>query len=374
LQCSSCQRENPRQDKSRICASVEADGRTVRAGHDLTVARGSFDVGGSVFLASILTSVLLPGVVAAIELGRPDAHAPITVMGDHVHRKGEWMLSYRYMRMDMEGNRSSAHRMGEGRVLRDFPVTPKRMDMEMHVFGVMWAVHEGVTLMGMVPLLRLDMDHVTRAGVTFTTRSKGLGDIRLTSLIRLAHSETQQLHANLGVSFPTGSITEKDDTPMGHVRLPYPMQLGSGTLDLLPGVTWNAQFGNWSAGAQALGTIRMGRGGEEYRLGHRFETHLWGARMWAPWLSTSVRLGWRAWGDIEGKDDRLNPAVVSTADPNLRDGRRLDLGAGINVYARKGSLRGHRLGFEFVYPVNEWLDGPQLETDWLLTFGWQKAF
>ncbi|MFP6894156.1 MAG: hypothetical protein VCA18_10420, partial [Opitutales bacterium] len=35
--------------------------------------------------------------------GRPDGHAPITVMGDHMHAMGEWMLLYRFMTMDMEG-------------------------------------------------------------------------------------------------------------------------------------------------------------------------------------------------------------------------------------------------------------------------------
>ena len=35
--------------------------------------------------------------------GRPDGHAPITVMADHMHAMGEWMLSYRFMTMDMEG-------------------------------------------------------------------------------------------------------------------------------------------------------------------------------------------------------------------------------------------------------------------------------
>ena len=33
---------------------------------------------------------------------RPDGHAPITVMGDHMHAMGEWMVSYRYMTMEME--------------------------------------------------------------------------------------------------------------------------------------------------------------------------------------------------------------------------------------------------------------------------------
>ena len=36
---------------------------------------------------------------------RADSHAPIGVMGEHMHKKGEWMLSYRYMYMDMEGSR-----------------------------------------------------------------------------------------------------------------------------------------------------------------------------------------------------------------------------------------------------------------------------
>jgi len=26
---------------------------------------------------------------------RPDGHAPISVMGDHTHHKGEWMFSYK---------------------------------------------------------------------------------------------------------------------------------------------------------------------------------------------------------------------------------------------------------------------------------------
>ena len=38
---------------------------------------------------------------------RPDGHAPISVMGDHLHKKGEFMLSYRFMQMRMEGNLSS---------------------------------------------------------------------------------------------------------------------------------------------------------------------------------------------------------------------------------------------------------------------------
>ena len=60
-------------------------------------------------------------------------------MGDHTHDAGEWMVSYRYMRMRMNGNRDGDDRVSATSVLRDFPVAPTRMDMEMHMFGLMVA-------------------------------------------------------------------------------------------------------------------------------------------------------------------------------------------------------------------------------------------
>ena len=45
----------------------------------------------------------------ASPVARPDAHAPIGVMGDHLHKKGEFMLSYRFMNMKMEDNRDGTN-------------------------------------------------------------------------------------------------------------------------------------------------------------------------------------------------------------------------------------------------------------------------
>ena len=46
---------------------------------------------------------------------RVDSHAPLGVMGDHTHEAGgEWMLSFRAMRMVMDGNRDR-HRPSPGR-------------------------------------------------------------------------------------------------------------------------------------------------------------------------------------------------------------------------------------------------------------------
>ncbi len=306
--------------------------------------------------------------------GRVDAHAPIGVMVDHAHAVGEVMLSYRFMRMAMDGNRDERRRVSREAVLRDFPVAPTQMDMEMHMLGVMWAPHERVTLAGMLPLLRLDMKHRTRSGRSFTTRSHGIGDVSVTGLIRLLDTPVHHVHLGAGLSLPTGSVSEKDDTPAGRVRLPYPMQLGSGSYDLLPSLTYRGLAEGWSWGGQLRATYRTGINNRGYRWGHRWGASVWLARTWLPWLSTSLRLDYGQWNDIRGEDDELVPAQVPTADPDRRAGRRLDLLLGANLLVTSGPLHGHRFALEVGRPAYQDLDGPQLEADWLLTAGWQYAF
>ena len=68
-----------------------------------------------------------------------------------------------------------------------------------------------------------------------------------------------------GISFPTGSIDKKDDTPAApDQQLPYPMQLGSGTFDLLPGLTYLGQAGKLGWGAEAMATLRLGENSNDY--------------------------------------------------------------------------------------------------------------
>lgn len=55
---------------------------------------------------------------------RADGHAPIGVMGDHVHHKGEWMASYRYMNMNMFGNLSGTENIGFENIFQEYMVAP----------------------------------------------------------------------------------------------------------------------------------------------------------------------------------------------------------------------------------------------------------
>jgi hypothetical protein len=234
----------------------------------------------------------------------------------------------------------------------------------------------------MVPLVRLEMDHRTRAGTTFTTRSDGIGDISATALIDLWKGDGHKVHANLGLSFPTGSISEQDKLPTSGgstVRIPYPMQLGSGSYELLPGVTYNGNANAWSWGAQARGTIRLNDNHATYRLGNEYALTGWGALELARWVSVSLRTEWTHNMNIDGRDESSSldpnaPPTVPTKDPGRQAAMRLDLLGGVNFMVPSGPLLGVRLALEAGLPICERLDGPALETDWIMTAGLQYAF
>jgi len=335
---------------------------------------------------------------------RADGHAPIGVMGDHMHKAGEFMLSYRFMHMDMAGNRIGTDEVSPEEIVTTVPnrfagqpgqpstlrVVPTDMPMNMHMFGAMYAPTDWLTLMAMANYIDKSMDHITFQGMsgttrrgTFTTESEGFGDTTVTALIRLLDEPRvdgkDHVHLSLGLSLPTGSITERDDilTPMNTrptVRLPYSMQLGSGTFDLLPGITYTGRDGDLSWGAQYRATLRLEDENDEgYRHGHIHEATAWLAYQWEPWISTSLRVAGSSEGKIEGMDPNIM-GPVQTADPDNYGGERVDLFAGVNLVGQTGDLRGHRLAFEIGAPVYQDLNGPQMETDWTVTVGWQKAW
>ena len=301
----------------------------------------------------------------------------INVLGTHTHFAGEWMIAYKFMSMRMEGNRDGTDTLGVDEILRpkgSFPVTPTDMDMEMHMAEVMYAPTDDLTFMAMLPFVRLSMDHVTAKGVHFTTKSEGVTDLVVKALYTFhrVDFDRHRLIINSGMSFPTGSIDEKDDTPAGpNKQLPYPMQLGSGTFDLLPGISYLGQSENWGWGAEAMATIRLGDNKRNYTLGDRY--HLIGRvdRRWIGWLSLSSRIDWQTWGNIDGADPVLNPKMVPTADPKRRAGTRADLIFAVSLFAPEGTLEDFRFGIEGGLPIYQSLDGPQLETDYLFAVGAQ---
>ena len=315
---------------------------------------------------------------------RADSHGPIGMMGDHTHNIGELMFSYRYMQMEMDGIRDGTSSLSPMDVRNQgFAVVPTFMRMQMHMFGAMYGVNDTLTLTAMLPYIRNTMDHLAGmplGAAKFQTRTEGAGDLKVGSLWRLYAFEAPSIgahrfHFNFTVSLPTGDITHKGTTPLGVIRLPYPMQLGSGTVDILPGFTYGGAKGNASWGFQTIGTYRIARNKAGYSKGDAYEVGAYGAYAWTNWISNSVRFKWQHWFDYDGQDTRITrpqaQQLVFTADPDLRGGKRLDILGGVNFLLPEFLGLEHRLGVEGGVPIYQNLDGPQLETDWTVTIGWQ---
>ncbi len=301
----------------------------------------------------------------------------VNILESHIHKKGEWMLGYRFMHMGMNGNVSGEHQISNAEVLDGYRVSPTSMTMDMHMASLMYAPTDDLTLMAMLPYHSNIMNHINRMGRKFTTRSEGIGDLKIMANAVAFRTRWDEHIVSLkaGLSIPTGSIDKRDDTPVGNnQKLPYPMQLGSGTVDFLPGISYAGLSRDWGWGTQMLGTIRTGKNDNHYRLGDKLDASIWVSRIWENWFSTSIRMHGEWWGDIHGADPELNPRMVPTANPEIRGGERINMLFSAELYAPKGVLKGQHLGFEIGLPVYQSLDGPQLETDWTISAGWQWTF
>ncbi len=318
---------------------------------------------------SILSLIVAATLPVAAET-RSDIYAPIGVMGDHLHTKGKLMASYRYMFMSMDRNYDGSSSLSPSEVLEDpsFMVSPTDMDMEMHMFGLMYSPTDKLTFMAMLNLVELSMNHVRADGLKFNTRSSGVGDSSIGALYRF----NDHFHGGLSLLLPTAKVNRRGFIPgPGETQLPYPMQLGAGTWGISPTLTYRSFFKRWSFGSQLSARFQFGENDQGYRLGERYEFTTWAAVPIGESFSLSFRTTLSDWDNIEGVDEDLLNLPVPTVRADLRGGTRVDASLGLN-YRHPGT--GIGLGVELGKTLWQDLAGPQLGSDWTLNAGVRLSF
>jgi hypothetical protein len=311
------------------------------------------------FLALLIFSIILISPIYPDT--RSDDHAPIGVMSEHTHPKGEFMLSYRYMAMSMNELRKGEADTSADSVRNTFMMAPTSMEMSMHMLGAMYAPNDKITYMIMGSSTQKNMDMENRMGATVEQRSNGLGDIKVRALISLLKTESERFHWIQGISIPLGSIDEEKDG----TRLPYAMQLGSGTIDLETGFTYVSRQETGSVGIQSLVSYRTGLNTYGYALGNKGEVSIWKAKQIHSHTSLSLRSTYSLQTGIRGSDKAQN--IMMAPGRTTSDGRSLWLlGVGVNT-----AIYGHRVALEYNQPLYESVQGVQMKSAGYLTFGWQ---
>jgi hypothetical protein len=304
---------------------------------------------------------------------RPDGHAPIGVMMDHVHGAGEWMYAYRYRTMKMGGLLKGTERVSADEVLNDYNMAPLSMTGRMHMPGFMYAFTDNLTMMISTPYVRKSMTMKRRSdSTTVSQTTSGLGDVKLSAIYRAQQSKGSLGLFNARVSAPTGSTEETN--AMGN-RLPYPMQLGSGTWDLTLGWTQWYMWPDQTLGAQILGTMPLENENDHgYAVGESVQWTGWWSHQLDQEISSSVRIKALWEGEYDGADPQLNPNMTPAAVPSNQGGKRIDLILGLNTWQSGEEpfpFAGQRFNVEWGFPIYQSLGGPQMEVDSTLTLGWQ---
>ncbi|MBL4817769.1 MAG: hypothetical protein JKY15_00875, partial [Deltaproteobacteria bacterium] len=248
----------------------------------------------------------------------------------HIHPKGEWMLDYTFKQSFMEDLQRGFDKVDTV----DYMMAPVSMTMQMHMFMLMLSPTRKFNLMVSMPIKNIEMKMKYKAsGKTMTMNSSGIGDLKIRALYEFWGTDSQTVLAGIGLSIPTGSIDVHGNNDK---LLGYPMQLGSGTVDFLPRITYIGLHNILGWGAQIDGTIRLGKSSQDYHRGHQGSFASWLSVSPYEWLTAFVKINAGTRGQIVGADKRLMPNMSPTTDPKNSG----------------GYLLGGDLGFTFSGPTN----------------------
>ena len=405
-----------------------ARGITIEAGFEYITHAGSLKLGGGgvgdyadfdYYLAHANLSVDLSARQFALGSGSGDEHhhhhhhgAPVPagiMFGHMMNQADEIMVGYRYQYAVQSGSMLNGTDPVNDAVLvsnacNGFPngclYRPTKMHMQMHMLNLMYAPTDWLNLMIMPQLMSMDMDmsnalrpyanqteeneYGGHDGASHT--SNGLGDTTIAALVKVMDVDQHHVHVGFAASAPTGDIdieltpgqlestSSTQIKPGSAVLQDYGMQLGSGTWDLKPSLTYTGQLENWSWGAQLRGTKRLGKNKNGYSYGDIFQATGWGSYQIFNWLSASVR-GIYTWQDrIHGQSNQ-NHEISATVDyPSNYGGRYWDVGFGLNLSIPEGQFSGHNISVEWLQPVSTDYNGYQLDRDGALAVTWNFAF
>ena len=314
-------------------------------------------------------------------------HGPIGLMGDHFHRKGESMVSIRYMKMTMDQNYIGSNKVSDQDILQlanpygmpeKLTVVPQDMDMDMIMLGAMYAPTNFITLMTMATFNFKSMDLKTYQPMMerdvvgdFTTKSSDLSRFNFSALFKIYDKDGSKFHAQLGFERNMGKSDLKGQVLMpmgsfGSLVLPYGMQSSDKSSSILSALTYTKTYDEWKLGGQIKSKINAES--YEWNFGDSNELNLWVQRDLNKISAWSLRLKHQDIESIEGLNKNIK-APVQTANPLNYGGQTLNLGIGINIMLPKGSI-----GLEAYKPISQDLNGPQMAMNWGLQAGYHLSF
>jgi hypothetical protein len=278
------------------------------------------------------------------------------------------------------------------------------MQMNMHMLDIMYAPTDWLTLMLMPQYMTMDMNMAMVVPQTMQNMcggmvcpnmrsynaSGGIGDTGGYMLFKLWDSPDHKLVLSQGATAPTGQVNIRGEF---NNSVPYAinMQLGSGTWDYKPALTYSGRYDDFFWGAQATGTYRMRFYNNQnqllnasgYRLGDIIQGSLWTGYQATDWLSATLRGVYTGQGkSISSGGDQSTTAADGSASSMYTPetyttnygGMYGDVGFGLVGNLPFKPFTGHTFSFEWLQPVYTNVVGYQHERTGQLNATWNMHF
>ncbi len=299
------------------------------------------------------------------------SHAPIGVGADHTHKKGEFMMSLRHTRMKKDQTMRGSDDISNSDYTQMMKL--KEMNMTMTMLGAMYGITDRITMAAMLSYVTKEMEMTNNmSGMTMKNSARNIADSTITAIYDLApKTQNTILNAKLSLSLPTG---ETDRTNVSGTRLPYGIQLGSGTFDPSLGLTYKKYLSEFEIGTQLNYKFSLGENDEGYSRGDSYSLNLWGAYAFSSKVSSSIRLNYSWMDSIDGTDKNLTISsnMNTSANPDNYGGKQLDVFIGTNLMFNGEKSTDNRIAFEYGLPLYQDLNGIGLGMDHKFVIGWQK--
>ena len=308
---------------------------------------------------------------------------PSGAMISHIHKKGEWMFSYRYMKMKMDGNISGTSSVSDDLIFNNYLGSPNQMDMDMHMLMGMYGLSNRFT--GMVMFNYLDntmsmdmlpvdpnLGHVGHSHSTeegHLMKTNGFGDIQLGLLYGLLMKENNQIILSTEINLPTGSIEKKGpdgDMMYNNKRYPYAMQIGTGTFDFMPKVTYLSEKGEGTLSIQTGLSIPLSYNSLGYKNSATYQFSSWYAYKLGSKFTTSLRAVLDVSDNIIGLDEslyRYNEPSTNTLNYGQTSLFSF-LGGTFHFWS------GNRIAFEFGLPLYQKVLGIQMKDEYQINLSY----
>jgi hypothetical protein len=305
--------------------------------------------------------------------------APAGIMSDHLHKQGEYMLSYSYETMGMKGYLSGSDDVTTNSVLADYDMAATNMSMKMQMFNFMYGVTDSTSAMLMVPYISKEMSHIDDMGDVMSMKNSGLGDISVSAVTNVfenhdANHNITGLNLGFGLNLPTGDIDKMSNMGGMPNRMNYDMQLGSGTFDPSISATLYSMINGFYTGVETSYLARLYDNDNNYQLGDEAKISAWVSTGLTDFLNASFRLTGTSKGKVSGSDTEMSSMMMPGGEAKDTGGERVDAFFGFDMFAEDGKLASHKLQFEYGVPVYQDLNGTQMEFKNSLNLNYKMSF